>query len=70
MVILATIFIALVRIAISAIVGGVAIMLIAGGLHSEVFPQLPAWSLRQSILMAIALAIVGSFFISYSSSSD
>jgi len=68
MVVLAAILIALIRIAISALVGGVAVMLMAGGLHAEVFPQLPAWSLRQSILVAIALAIVASFFNSYSSS--
>lgn len=70
MAILGLILGALIRGAINAILGGVAIMFIAGGLHSEVFPQLPAWSLRQSILIGIALTVFGSFFRGYSSSNS
>lgn len=52
------------------LVNGWLLMLALGAVHNDVFPQVPALGLWQSLVLAFALSVVGSFFKDTTTSSN
>jgi hypothetical protein len=55
---------------LQVLLGAWAVMIMAGNIHHDVHPPFPPWSLNQSIIVAVSLWVVGSFFRSFDSSSN
>jgi len=59
----------LVAAAIIFFFGGWIVMIVAGMVHHEAIPQLPAYGYRPSVFISIGLSVLGSYFRGYSSKS-